>query len=94
MRDLLQGFVEEDWIADLDFNTLEKVASSFVADDLREREDDVIWRLRCRDSWIYVYILIEFQLMRQENLETNGSLHSWLCPTGRGRLLPQHIGYS
>jgi len=61
VRDLLQGFVEEDWIAELDFATLEKVASSFVADDLREREDDIIWRLRCRDSWIYIYILIEFQ---------------------------------
>jgi len=61
VRDLLQGFVDEDWIEDLDFATLEKVASSFVADDLREREDDVIWRLRCRDSWVYVYILIEFQ---------------------------------
>ena len=61
VRDLLSGFVQEDWIDELDLSTLEKVASTFVADDLREREDDTIWRVRCRDSWIYIYILIEFQ---------------------------------
>ncbi len=61
VRDLLQGFVQEAWIDDLDLATLEKTQSSYVSDDLREREDDAIWRVRCRDEWIYVYILIEFQ---------------------------------
>ncbi len=61
VRDLLQGFVQETWIEDLDFATLEKTSSSYVSDDLREREDDAIWRVRCQDSWMYVYILIEFQ---------------------------------
>lgn len=61
VRDLLQGFVQEAWIDDLDLSTLEKTQSSYVSDDLREREDDAIWRVRCRDEWIYVYILIEFQ---------------------------------
>ncbi len=61
VRDLLIGFVQEDWIDDLDLSTLEKTNSSYVSDDLREREDDTIWRVRCRDEWIYVYILIEFQ---------------------------------
>ena len=61
VRDLLQGFVQEAWIDDLDLATLEKTQSSYVSDDLREREDDAIWRVRCREEWIYVYILIEFQ---------------------------------
>jgi len=61
VRDLLSGFVQEAWIDDLDLSTLEKTNSSYVSDDLREREDDTIWRVRCRDEWIYVYILIEFQ---------------------------------
>lgn len=59
--DLLQGFVHEPWVNTLDFSTLEKVSGSYVSDDLRSREDDVIWRVRCQDSWIYVYLLIEFQ---------------------------------
>ncbi|MEI7990389.1 MAG: Rpn family recombination-promoting nuclease/putative transposase [Chloroflexota bacterium] len=47
------------------FATLECVNASFVSDDLREREDDRIWRMRLKDrsedKWLYVYILLEFQ---------------------------------
>ena len=65
VRDLLRGFVEEDWVALLDFDTLEKVSGSYITDDLRDREDDIIWRIRMQgaevDEWIYVYLLLEFQ---------------------------------
>ncbi|ALM52066.1 Rpn family recombination-promoting nuclease/putative transposase [Halomonas huangheensis] len=61
VRDLLTGFVKEDWIERLDLDSLEKVSSTFVTDDLRDREDDVIWRVRFGDEWLYVYLLIEFQ---------------------------------
>src|SRR3954451_9752834 len=61
VADLLRGFVREDWVQGLDFTTLEKVVASFVADDLREREDDLIWRVRFREGWLYVYLLLEFQ---------------------------------
>ena len=59
--DLLQGFVKEPWIAQCDFSTLEKVSGSYVSDDLRDREDDLIWRIRWGDDWLYVYLLLEFQ---------------------------------
>ena len=59
--DLLQGFVHEEWVDELDFSSLEKVSGSYVTDDLRAREDDVIWRVKYHQSWIYVYLLIEFQ---------------------------------
>ena len=61
IRDLLRGFVREDWVKDLDFNTLERMNGSYVSDDLRDREDDVVWRVRFRDRWLYVYLLLEFQ---------------------------------
>jgi hypothetical protein len=61
VRDLLSGFVHESWVADLDFNTLEIVSGSYVADDLRDRQDDIVWRLRIKDDWLYLYILLEFQ---------------------------------
>jgi predicted transposase YdaD len=48
VRDLLRGFVREDWVRRLDFDTLERVGSSFVAEDLRGRENDVLWRARRR----------------------------------------------
>ena len=59
--DLLKGFVKEPWVGQCDFTTLEKVSGSYVADDLRDREDDIIWKIRWGDKWLYVYLLLEFQ---------------------------------
>ena len=61
VADLLRGFVHEDWVNDLDFATLERVNDGYVTDDLRERLDDIVWRVRLGPEWIYVYLLIEFQ---------------------------------
>jgi len=61
VADLIRGFVREEWVDHLDFSSLEKVSGSYIADDLREREDDVIWRVRWGQEWLYVYLLIEFQ---------------------------------
>jgi predicted transposase YdaD len=61
VEDLLRGFVREEWVQHLDFSTLERVGSSYVTEDLREREDDTIWRLRWGEEWLYVYLLLEFQ---------------------------------
>ncbi|MEK8020557.1 MAG: Rpn family recombination-promoting nuclease/putative transposase, partial [Candidatus Parabeggiatoa sp.] len=46
VEDLLRGFVHEDWVNQLDFTTLEVFKDSFVSDDLRDRHDDIIWRVR------------------------------------------------
>jgi len=46
VRDLLLGFVPEHWLAGLDMKTLEKVSGSYVSDDLRDREDDIVWRVQ------------------------------------------------
>ena len=61
IRDLLIGFVREDWIHNLDFATLEKYPTEFIDDRLRQRRNDVIWRLRWGPDWLYVYVLLEFQ---------------------------------
>ncbi len=61
VRDLLSGFVNEPWLAELDLTTLEKVNGSYVTDDLRDREDDIIWRVSFKGRWLYLYILLEFQ---------------------------------
>jgi len=61
IRDLLLGFVGEEWVERLDFDSLERVNASYVTDDLRERHDDVVWRVRFAGDWLYVYMLLEFQ---------------------------------
>ncbi|MCP5426551.1 MAG: Rpn family recombination-promoting nuclease/putative transposase [Gammaproteobacteria bacterium] len=60
-EELLRGFLPEDWILALDFSTLERIGASYVADDLRHRHDDVIWRVRFAAQWLYVYLLIPGQ---------------------------------
>jgi len=50
VADLLRGFVHEPWVEDADLSTLEHVSGSYVTDDLRDREDDIIWRVRLQSS--------------------------------------------
>ena len=61
VRDLLRGFVREPWVEELDFNTLEKQPTSFISEKLHKRTNDIVWRVRWRENWLYIYILIEFQ---------------------------------
>lgn len=61
VRDLLLGFVDDPWLARLDFSTLELVNGHYVSEDLRNRADDVVWRVRADERWVYLYLLIEFQ---------------------------------
>ncbi len=61
VKDLITGFIREPWVRRLDFSTLERCNGSYVSDDLREREDDMVWRVRWGRKWVYVYVLLEFQ---------------------------------
>lgn len=61
VRDLVRGFLPQRWLQRLDFGTLQRVACGFVADDLRQRNGDVLWRLRVDGEWVYLYLLLEFQ---------------------------------
>ncbi len=61
VRDLIMGFIPDEWLHGLNYNTLEKIPGSYVTDDFRHRADDVIWRVKVNDEFVYFYILIEFQ---------------------------------
>lgn len=61
VAELLRGYVRESWVEELDFASLEKVNAGYVSDDLRQREDDVVWRVKLGPRWVYLYILLEFQ---------------------------------
>ena len=61
VEDLLRGFIAANWTGALDFETLEKLPAEFVSDDLRQRRGDGMWRVRFRDEWLYVLVLLEFQ---------------------------------
>src|SRR5690606_41224541 len=78
VRDLLEGFIREDWLAELDFHSLQKVNATYITDDLRERADDLVWRLRWGPSWIYLYLLLEFQSSVERSEERRGG-REWRC---------------
>ena len=61
VEDLLRGFVHEAWVRDVDWTTLERVSDSQISDDLRSRQDDLVWRVRWGPDWLYLYLLLEFQ---------------------------------
>lgn len=96
VESLMRDFVPEEWVRDLDFSTLQKQNGSYVADDLRERHDDIVWRVRCKGQWFYVYLLIEFQStvdhwMAVRIMTYVGLLYQDLIKTGavkNGGLLP------
>ena len=61
VRDLIIGFVPDEWLHSLDYTTLEKVPGSYISEDFRSRSDDVVWRVKVGGEWVYLYLLIEFQ---------------------------------
>ncbi len=62
VEDLVRGFVQGKWVQELDFATLTRVSGTYVSDDLREREDDMVWKIKfAGSSWLYLYLLLEFQ---------------------------------
>ena len=61
VAELFRGFVREPWVEELRLERLERFEGSFVSENLRSRETDMIWRVPFRNGWLYVYLLLEFQ---------------------------------
>lgn len=60
-RQLIETFVTEDWVKDLDFDSCVTVDKSFISEHYKETESDIIYRLKLKDLELYIFILIEFQ---------------------------------
>jgi len=97
VRDLIIGFVPDEWLHSLDYTTLEKIPGSYITEDFRNRADDVVWRVKVGGDWIYLYLLIEFQstvdkYMALRMMVYQGLLYQDLIKQGKiladGRLPP------
>ncbi len=53
--------IDEPWVDELDFSTLEKMAESHVSERLDLRFEDVVWKVRWRGYDVFLCLLIEFQ---------------------------------
>jgi putative YhgA-like transposase len=99
--DLLREMIGEDWVKLMDFASAERVNASFVSEKRRNRESDVIWKFRRRDTGdpVYVYVLLEFQsrpdrYMPVRLMTYKGLFYEALIAEGRlppSGLLPQVI---
>ncbi len=61
LRQLLTGFVNEEWINEIEYSTVERLDKSFVSDEFVERESDIIYKAKFRGRDVYIFILLEFQ---------------------------------
>ncbi len=61
VRDLIMGFIPDEWLHSLDYSTLETVNASYVTDDMKQRHSDIIWKVKVGGQYVYLYLLIEFQ---------------------------------
>ncbi|OQY30660.1 MAG: hypothetical protein B6241_15520 [Spirochaetaceae bacterium 4572_59] len=58
---LMKSFVHEKFVKQLDFSSMERLDKSFVTNDFKEKESDIIWKLNYKEKPIYIFLLIEFQ---------------------------------
>ncbi|MEZ4727304.1 MAG: Rpn family recombination-promoting nuclease/putative transposase [Caldilineaceae bacterium] len=62
-RQLVESFVEESWVATLDFDRATLLDKSFVSAEYAHAEADLLWQvpLQGRTEAVYFYLLLEFQ---------------------------------
>ncbi|MDE0692601.1 MAG: Rpn family recombination-promoting nuclease/putative transposase [Gammaproteobacteria bacterium] len=91
VADLLRAVGEPGWIDAVDFGALEDVSAQYVGDGGQQRRGDAVWRVRFRNRWLYLLLLLEFQSnvdprMAPRNIEYTALLYRELGR--RGELRP------
>lgn len=62
VEDLFLNFVDEEWVADLDFSTLQRISAKFHTQGLKRREGDMVFRVNLYSGdEAYLYLMLEFQ---------------------------------
>jgi len=58
---LIKSFVTEEFVKDITLDDIEFVSKSFVTEEFLARESDLIYKIRLKNTEVYIYILLEFQ---------------------------------
>ena len=61
VHDLLVEFVSVIRSDTLHLDTLQRVNGSYTSETGDTRYEDMVWKVRLADRWLYVYLLLEFQ---------------------------------
>lgn len=59
--DLVMHFFQKKDMPSIDIGSLEKINAHYIDDKYRRRENDVVWKMRVADEWVYLYLMLEFQ---------------------------------
>lgn len=59
--ELLKTFVKKDWANQVDESDLVRLDRSYVLQDFAEKESDIVYKLKIRDSEVIFYCLLELQ---------------------------------
>ncbi|OHD36765.1 MAG: hypothetical protein A2015_09465 [Spirochaetes bacterium GWF1_31_7] len=61
MERFLKSFVHEDFIAKLDFSSMQKIDKEYVSDEYVGTESDIVYKINFEGKEIYIFVLLEFQ---------------------------------
>ena len=61
IKDLLMSFVHEDFVKDLEFDSLKRLNPDFFPASEKSRHADVIYEITSHGQTSYIYLFIEFQ---------------------------------
>lgn len=59
--ELLQGFVHESWVKQLDESQIERLDTSFILPNFKKQEADDVYRVSLKGNKVMYYVLLEFQ---------------------------------
>lgn len=93
-RQLIESFVSEPWVDDLDFDQCQRIDKSFISDHYKETESDLVYQVGFKGSPAYIYLLVEFQstapwymALRMLNYVSNFYM-DWLGSNPKAKKLP------
>lgn len=59
--ELLQSFVDKGWVKQMDESNLTKMDKSYILQDFREKEADMVYQMQFNDQRVIFYVLMEMQ---------------------------------
>ena len=72
IKQLLESFVNIDLVKYIDFNSIELINKSFILDSNKEKESDIIYKIKIKEEYsdisIYIVVLLEFQSSVDKNM--------------------------
>ena len=68
VADLLRAVVDASVVNEVDLGTLEILPAEHVGDRGQQRRGDAAWRVRFRNGWLYLLILLEYQSTNDQKM--------------------------